>query len=174
LVGFVVLGGLMIWRGHAWPERRVAEVDPESPTLSAFVDSVARLYSRSRDHDRIFERYRALCLERIRRAIGLAPDTSAEVVAASLQARAGSWPELQATGLRDLLARRAPISSEAELLRAAGRLDDLVRVIRGGRARDSGCEAAPKRGSEPTRESGRVFEDPSSGAPDGADARGST
>ncbi|MHA7838349.1 MAG: hypothetical protein ACX98W_12920 [bacterium] len=132
-IGLLVLGGLLVWRGQAWPVRDVEEVDPESPTLSTFVDSVAWLYSGSRDLDRVFERYRAVSLERIRRALGLAPETPAEIVLASLRARAPSWPALRETGLRDLRAPGRAIASDAELLRATARLDALVEAVRAGR-----------------------------------------
>ena len=79
--------GLATLASHAWPKRRVDELDPDSPTLAAFVESLASLYARTRDHARVFERYRALSLERVRRTIGLSPGTAAEIVLASLRAR---------------------------------------------------------------------------------------
>jgi len=129
-VGLLALGGLVIWRGHAWPKRCVDEVDPDAPTLEAFVESVASLYARTRDHARVFERYRALSLERVRRAIGLSPGTAPEIVLASLRARAQSRPALRERGLRDLLTREVRIENAAELERASDRLDELVRVLR--------------------------------------------
>ncbi len=129
-IGLFALGSLVIWRGHAWPKRRVDEVDPAAPTLVAFVESVASLYAGTRDHAPVFERYRALSLERVRRAIGLSPGTAAEIVLASLRARAHSGPALRERGLRDLLTQEVRIESAAELMRAAGRLDELVRVLR--------------------------------------------
>jgi len=130
MVGLLGLGLLVAWRGWAWPVRRVEEAHPESPTLSAFVDSVARLYARSRDFDRIFERYRALSLERIRRALGLAPGTPAEIVVASLRAREAGGSALRETGLGDLLTRQVRVASVEELERATARLDALVDAIR--------------------------------------------
>lgn len=131
-LGLLGLGLLALWRGRAWPVRRVEEVDPEAPTLVAFVDSVAHLYTRTRDFERVFERYRALSLERIRRALGLAPGTPAEIVVAALRAREPGWPALRETGLGDLLTRTASIPDAEALVRAAGRLDALVETIRAG------------------------------------------
>jgi hypothetical protein len=129
-LGLLALGSLVIWRGHAWPTRCVDEVDPDAPTLAAFVESLASLYARTRDHGRVFERYRALSLERVRRAIGLAPGTAPEIVLASLRARAQSRPALRERGLRDLLTQAVRIENAAELERATARLDELVRVLR--------------------------------------------
>ena len=138
MVGLLGLGLLVGWRGRAWPVRLVEEVDPEAPTLSAFVDSVARLYARSRDFDRIFERYRALSLERIRRALGLAPGTPAEIVVASLRAREAGGSAVRETGLGDLLTRDVRVTSVEELERATARLDALVEAIRLGSGRTGG------------------------------------
>lgn len=131
-LGFLLVGVLVVWKGHAWPTRVVSEYDPDAPTLAAFVDSVARLYSGTRDHARVFERYRALCLDRIRRALGLAAGTSAEIMLASLRARAKNWPELRDAGLRHLLTSHIAIPRADDLARNAARLDDLVRVLRDG------------------------------------------
>jgi hypothetical protein len=128
-VGLFALGSLLIWRGHAWPKRRVEEVDPDAPTLAAFVESVASLYAGTRDHGRVFERYRALSLERLRRAIGLSPGTAPEIVVSMLRSRAQSRTALREQGLRDLLMQEVRIETAAELRRATGRLDDLVRVL---------------------------------------------
>jgi len=138
-LGLLVLGALVVWRGNAWPTRVVQEFDPDAPTLAAYVDSVARLYSGTRDHARVFERYRAVCLDRIRRALGLAPGTGVEIILASLRMRAQNWPELRDSGLGHLLTKTLPIPDADALVRNAGRLDDLVRVLReGGRAGKSG------------------------------------
>lgn len=147
MLGLLVLGLLIGWRGWAWPVRRVEEVDPEAPTLSAFVDSVARLYARSRDFDRIFERYRALSLERIRRALGLAPGTPAEIVVASLRTREAGWSALRETGLGDLLTRHVRVTSVEELERATGRLDALVEAIRLASGRAGGDRSRTTRGA---------------------------
>ncbi|HEB87955.1 MAG TPA: hypothetical protein ENI85_00135 [Deltaproteobacteria bacterium] len=133
-LGMIVVGLLVIGRGHAWPQRDVADFDSEAPTLSDFVDSVARLYSETGDHERVFERYRALSLDRIRRALGLAPGTPIEIVLSSLRRRAPNWPELEETGLRHLLARRVPIRSASDLERNVARLDELVHLVKQGRS----------------------------------------
>jgi hypothetical protein len=138
-LGLLVLGALVVWRGNAWPTRVVQEFDPDSPTLAAYVDSVARLYSGTRDHARVFERYRAVCLDRIRRALGLAPGTGVEIILASLRMRAQNWPALRDSGLGHLLTKTLPIPDADALVRNAARLDDLVRGLReGGRAGKSG------------------------------------
>ena len=129
-LGFIVLGLLIVWRGHAWPTREVSEFDPNSPTLSTFVDSVARLYSGTQDHAQVFDRYRLVCVDRIRRALGLSPGTEVEIILAALRARAGNWPQLEEAGLRHLLIKPVSISSASDLARNVARLDDLVRVLR--------------------------------------------
>jgi hypothetical protein len=151
----LVLGVFVLWRGNAWPTRIVEEFDPDAPTLAAYVDSVARLYSETRDHARVFERYRAVCLDRIRRALGLAPGTGVEMILASLRSRARNWPELRDSGLGQLLTKEFPISDAGDLARNAARLDDLVRVLRrgrggreGGRAGESGNSGKGDRSSE--------------------------
>ncbi len=131
-LGLLILSVLVVWRGHAWPTRVVDEFDPDAPTLVAFVDSVARLYSGSRDHAQVFERYRAICLDRIRRALGFAPGTGVEIILASLRSRARNWPELRDSGLGHLLTKQLPIPGADDLARNAARLDDLVRVLRDG------------------------------------------
>ncbi len=142
-LGLLGLGLLLVWRGHAWPTRRVSELDPEAPTLSAFVDSVARLYAETGDHQQVFERYRAVCLDRIRRALGLGPGTPAETVLAMLAARADAWSALRDTGLRDLMTRDVRIEDAAALERAAARLDALVDEVR--RERRDGVERRAER-----------------------------
>ena len=138
-LGLLVLGVLVVWRGNAWPTRVVQEFDPDAPTLAAYVDSVARLYSGTRDHARVFERYRAVCLDRIRRALGLAPGTGVEIILTSLRMRAQNWPALRDSGLGHLLTKTLPIPDADALVRNVARLDDLVRVLReGGRAGNSG------------------------------------
>jgi hypothetical protein len=129
-LGLLALGGLVIWRGNALPGRNVDEVDPEAPTLATFVESLAELYADTRDHARAFERYRALSLDRARRAMGLSPGTPTESVLASLRARSVSRVELRERGVRDLLIKDLEVHSSAEFERAAVRLDDLVRVLR--------------------------------------------
>jgi len=131
-LGLLILGLLVVWRGNAWPTRVVEEFDPDAPTLAAYVDSVARLYSGTRDHARVFERYRAVCLDRIRRALGLAPGTGVEIILAILRTRAQNWPELRDSGLGHLLTKEFPISGAEDLARNAARLDDLVRGGGGG------------------------------------------
>ena len=134
-LGLVVLGLLFVWRGQAWPTRVVSEADSDAPTLGKFVDSVAHLYGQSRDYQAVFERYREVCLARVRRALGLSPGTSSEIILASLRARGENWPALREAGLAHFLTREIPISSAQDLDRNAARLEDLVRVVQeSGRA----------------------------------------
>lgn len=132
-LGMLIVGALVIWRGRAWPAREVVELDPDAPTLAGFVDSLARLYAGTRDHARVFERYRGVSLDRIRRALGLAPGTSSEIVLSTLRAKAKNWPELGETGLGQLLTKNVPIPGAEDLARNAARLDELVGVLRSGR-----------------------------------------
>ncbi len=134
-LGLVVLGLLFVWRGQAWPVRAVSEADLDAPTLGRFVDSVAHFYGQSQDYQAVFERYREVCLARVRRALGLSPGTSSEIILASLRARGENWPALREAGLSHLLTREIPISSAQDLDRNAARLEDLVRVVQeSGRA----------------------------------------
>lgn len=84
-VGLALLGALYAWRGGAYPRRSVREIDVGVPTLETFVDSVATLYSRTRDFERVFECYRELTLDRIRRHCGLAPSASLREVKERLE-----------------------------------------------------------------------------------------
>lgn len=141
-IGLLALGVLFVWRGHAFPKRRVEELVPEAPTLATFVDSLSRLYAGTADHASAFERYRALSLDRIRRVLGLSVGTPAEIVLASLRARAENRPALRERGIQDLLTKDIRVETAAELERAAARLDELVRVLgeengRGGNARQN-------------------------------------
>jgi hypothetical protein len=145
-LGLFVLAGLVIWRGQAWPLRQVSEFDPETPTLAAYVDSVARLYSASRDHGHVFRRYRAVCLDRIRRALGLGPGTEVEIVLASLRSRSKNWSVHGDSGLSQLLTEDFPIPSASDLARHAARLDELVRVLR----QDGRADALGDSAVEPT------------------------
>ena len=79
-LGLALLGALVAWRGSAWPARRVAEFDPETPTLETFVDSMATLYARTGDHRRVLERYRELTLARLGRHFGMSPAASPRAV----------------------------------------------------------------------------------------------
>jgi len=74
--GLALLGLLYAWRGNALPPRRVQEFDPATPTLDTYVTSMAALYAGTRDHARVFERYRELTASRIRRHLGLPQEVS--------------------------------------------------------------------------------------------------
>lgn len=116
-----VFGLLFAAHGALLPPRAVAEVDLAAPTLESFVDSLAVLYSRTRDHARVFERYRELTLGRLRRHFGLPVETPPHVVVERLHASRRADAEV----IR-LLSRTEPVRGEAQLRRAAARLDAAV------------------------------------------------
>ncbi len=123
-IGLAALGALFAWRGATLPpsDRSASEAAP--PTFSAFVDSVARLYARSGDHQRILECYRELTAERLRRALGLPPESALAVVAE----RARSRRSVSEAGVR-LLLEGAAVGNESDLRREARRLDTLVAEV---------------------------------------------
>ncbi|MEN8184692.1 MAG: hypothetical protein ABFS46_19400 [Myxococcota bacterium] len=119
--GVVLLGALVFWRGTARPAPIPEPPDAGAPTLDEFVDSLAGLYGRSRDHPRLAERYREVSLARLRRKRGLPADTSGSAVLERLR-RQG---RLDAAALAEL-AGPASASSAAELRRRFARFDALV------------------------------------------------
>jgi hypothetical protein len=123
-VGLLLLGVLFAWWGTALPARSVEEFDPETPTLATFVDSMAALYSRSRDHSRLLERYRELTAARLRRHFGISP----EVPVAALAERIGRDRQVALGALQSLTDRRR-VDGARELAAAARELDELVREV---------------------------------------------
>ncbi len=122
--GLALLGLLALWHGTALPRRAVREVDPSAPELERFVESLAGLYARSRDHARVADRYRALSLARVRRHFGLAPEVpDAEVLARLRRERRLPPDALAALDPGTPLA----VSSAAELRAAARRFDRFVK-----------------------------------------------
>ena len=123
-LGLAVTGLLFAWQGALVPARQVSEVDSGAPRLDAFVDAIAALYARTGDHARVLERYRALTASRLRRHLGLAPDTPVTV----LIQRLGRDPRLDPRALELLAAGEAPAGERA--LRGVVRaLDGLVRAV---------------------------------------------
>jgi len=123
-VGLLLLGVLFAWWGTALPARSVEEFDPETPTLATFVDSMAALYSRSRDHSRLLERYRELTAARLRRHFGISP----EVPVAALAERIERDRQVALGALQSLTDRRR-VDGARELAAAARELDELVREV---------------------------------------------
>jgi hypothetical protein len=122
--GLLFLGALFAWWGTALPARSVEESDPETPTLATFVDSMAALYSRSRDHSRLLERYRQLTAARLRRHFGVSP----EVPVAALAERIERDRQVALDALQRLTHRRR-VDGAKELAAAARELDELVREV---------------------------------------------
>jgi len=118
--GLAVLALLVGWRGSAVPPLVARAAPAPAPTLEAFVDSLATLYARTRDHARVLSRYRELTADRLRRAAGLPPETPLAAIAERLRRDARVDP----AALRVLL-DGAPVRSEADLRRAARALDEL-------------------------------------------------
>jgi hypothetical protein len=121
-VGLGLLGALCAWRGVAWPARRPDDAAGAAPTLETFVDSLAALYARSGDYDRVLQRYRELSLARLRRHFGLPPETPDAVVATRLQSSRRVGPE----GLR-WFGKMPQVTTERALRDAARMLDELTR-----------------------------------------------
>jgi len=117
----VVFGLLFAAHGALLPPRSIGDFDLAAPTLETFVDSLAVLYSRTRDHARVFERYRELTLRRLRRHFGLPPETPAHVVVERLRASRRADPQAAA-----VLAGGELPAGGAALRQAAARLDAAV------------------------------------------------
>ena len=122
--GLALTGILFAWQGALVPARQVADVDPSAPRIDAFVDAVAALYARTGDHPRVLERYRALTAGRLRRHLGLPPDTPV----AALVRRLARDPRIDRRAL-DLLIEGEPAEGERGLRAAVGVLDALVRTV---------------------------------------------
>src|SRR6185436_10314543 len=84
-VALALTGILFAWQGALVPARQVQEIDVGAPRIEAFVDAVAALYARTADHARVLDRYRALTAARLRRRLGLDPDTPLAALAARLE-----------------------------------------------------------------------------------------
>ena len=129
-LGVLFVGLFVLWRGQAWPKRDVDELDPETPTIATFVRSLAHLYSQTGDYPEAFERYRTLSIERVRRALGLAPGVSGEQILAVLRAHSGGGQNAVEAGLRDLLRDATRVEDQETFERAVERLDGLVDAMR--------------------------------------------
>lgn len=124
-VAIALLGAVLAWGGAALPVRRLADDDPEAPTLERFVASLAALYRATRDHARALERTRELTASRLRRHFGLAPETPLGLLVERLRKLPRATPEAI-----DVLASAPPARSRDELERAARLLERLVQEVR--------------------------------------------
>lgn len=121
LCGLALLGMLYAWSGHAEPERALHDASLEPPTLTAFVDSLATLYSTSHDYVRVLDAYRELTLARLRRHLGLAVGTPVDV----LLDRLISQRRISASLARQLSEAPA-VKDAAGLRRAVSELDRMA------------------------------------------------
>lgn len=124
-VGLALFGALYAWRGNAYSRRSVREIDVGVPTLETFVDSVATLYSRTHDFERVFACYRELTLDRIRRHCGLTPSAPLR----ELQERLEHDPHVSRKMLGWLVAP-PPVKTAGELRAAVQMLDLLFDAVR--------------------------------------------
>ena len=125
LAGIVVLGLLVVWHGNLWPTRVAAAGRAPAPTLDAFVDSLAQLYARTGDYQRVAERYRQLTAARLRRHFGLPVETPLATLLDRLRASRRAAPT---TSLAPLAAPVAVASADA-LAAAVRALDALVEDV---------------------------------------------
>ena len=125
LLGIVVLGLLVVWHGNLWPSRRARASRPPAPTLDAFVDSLAQLYARTGDYQRVAERYQQLTAARLRRHFGLPADTPLAALLDRLRASRRAAPP---QALAPLAAPPAVANADA-LARAVRALDALVEDV---------------------------------------------
>ena len=125
LLGIVFLGLLVVWHGNLWPARVAAASRPPAPTLDAFVDSLAQLYARTGDYQRVAERYRQLTAARLRRHFGLPAETPLPTLLDRLRASRSAAP---AQSLAPLAAPAAVASAET-LAAAVRALDALVEDV---------------------------------------------
>lgn len=124
LLGIVGLGLLVVWHGNLWPARRAPSAAAPAPTLEAFVDSLAHLYARSGDFQRVAERYQQFTAARLRRHFGLPADTPLPALLDRLRAGRRAAPAA-------LAALTAPIAarSAAALTASVRALDALVEDV---------------------------------------------
>jgi hypothetical protein len=120
--GVVILALAYVWFHAATPPRKVSELDPSAPSLEAFVDSLAACYAHTRDHARVFERFRELSARRLRRHFKLPPEAPELQVVERLRRRFRSSPEAL-----ELFSRGTSLRSASELVAAVDEIDRMVR-----------------------------------------------
>jgi hypothetical protein len=123
-LGLAALGLLVAWHGALVPARRLPPLGDPTPRLDGFVDSIATLYARTRDHGRAFDRYRDLVTGTLRRHFSLSPDVPAQVVIARARRLR---PDLSADF--ELLAGGTAVRDAVTLRTATASLDRLVEEV---------------------------------------------
>jgi len=121
-VGLALTGLLFAWHEALMPPRAVGDAGAGAPRLETFVDSLAALYAATRDHRRVFERYREMTAGRLRRHFGLGPDMPLAGLVERLRRERRAAP----TAI-DLLTTGVDVADETALRAAARVLDGLVR-----------------------------------------------
>jgi hypothetical protein len=122
LGGVVILALAYAWFHAATPARRVPELDPSAPSLEAFVDSLAACYAHTRDHGRVFERFRELTARQLRRHFRLPPEAPESQLVERLRLRFRSPPRAL-----ELFANGTSLQSASELEAAVEQIDRMVR-----------------------------------------------
>ena len=120
-LGAVILAVLLIWSVAAIPQASLAEIEDESPTLEAFIDSLSTLYASTRDHGRVLARYQEFTLSQLRRVLRLPPETSFHEVQLRFTRRYGITAEQLLA-----LTESDPCRGRAALRERAAKLDALV------------------------------------------------
>src|SRR5207248_6577045 len=102
----------------------VSEPLPVAVRAAETVEGRGRLYRRARARDVALDTLRAGTLPRLRRALGLAPDTPVPAVVAAVAARTGR----PADGGDAILSSATP-GDDAELVHLVSQVDDLPRTL---------------------------------------------
>ena len=120
-LGLTLLGLFFVWRAQALPGRVLTSVEPRLPSLETFVESLAALYTTTRDYGRVCEQYRELTAARLRRHFGLPPETPRQLLLERLRTR-----RVSASALEHMTGDRQ-VDNAAGLQAAVRALDELVR-----------------------------------------------
>jgi hypothetical protein len=119
--GVVLLGMLLVWRARSEFPPRLETDRHASPTLDAYIGSVASLYRSTREHAEVLRSYQEFALSQLRRLLKLPPDTSRE----QLQDRLLSSRGLTAEDL-ELILKEPTCSRRSELLKITSRIDEIL------------------------------------------------
>jgi len=124
LAGVGILALAYVWFHAATPARKVPELDPSAPSLEAFVDSLAACYAQTRDHARVFERFRELTARQLRRHFRLPPEAPEFQLVERLRRHFRSPPRAL-----ELFAHGTSLQSASELKAAVEQIDRMVRKV---------------------------------------------
>jgi len=124
LGGVVILALAYVWFHAATPVRKVSELDPSAPSLEAFVDSLAACYAHTRDHARVFQRFREMTARQLRRHFRLPPEAPEFQLVERLRRRFRAPPEAL-----ELFANGTSLRSASELQAAVEQIDRMVRKV---------------------------------------------